>query len=65
MDEQLRRLQTRDWRPPKFRTKEGKQRNPSETGLRAWAGSNFASISTPLRQRIPASSLVKKKRCPL
>eukprot|EP00434_Breviolum_minutum_P029525 symbB.v1.2.026106.t1/scaffold2578.1/size75865/7 len=55
MDEQLRRLQTRDWRPPKFRTKEGKQRNPSESGLRAWAGSNFASISTPLRQRIPAS----------
>lgn len=56
MDEQLRRLQTRDWRPTKFRTKEtSKQFNPSETGLRAWAGSNFASISTPLRQRIHGS----------
>jgi hypothetical protein len=47
MDEQLRRLQSRDWRPAKFRTAGKPLTRPGESGHQSWD-----DVMSPLRPRM-------------
>ena len=54
MDEQLRRLQSRDWRPAKFRTGKPLTR-PGESGQQGW------DVMSPLRPRMLGSHLTENE----